>query len=857
MRNTWVCCALAIGVRVCSSIVLTSGSSAQAEHAFNGPYTGPNLNRIAFPIGGMGAGMYALEGSGAISHMSVQHHMDFFNEPACFAAISLAGEGPTSRVARVLEGPVPDWKFFGRPAAAQGGEGRTYGFPRFRQCAFTARFPFATVALRDKAVPLEVEITGWSPFTPPDPDPASLPVGALEYRLRNTSARAQRGVFSFNTRNFMGNPANVNNLNRGSIGALDGGFILYAASDTNRAQQGAFAVFTDDPAVKVDHCWFRGEWWDPLTIAWNHVATGRISENPPVPTNAPGASLSVPFELKPGEARTIRLYTCWYVPTSTLTFGRPPPRDPASAKASRATYVPWYATSFDSIHAIAHYWQAHYGELRDRSACFRDAFYDTTLAPEALEAAAAGLTILKSPTVLRQFDGRLWGWEGNTDTEGSCGGSCAHVWNYAQALCHLFPSLERGLRETGFSEGQYEDGKQDTRVNLPITPHGDDFDTADGHLGSILKAYREWRIAGDPAWLARWWPRIRTAMDYAIRTWDPRETGLPEEKQFNTYDIYYYGPNGQCGSFYLGALAAACRMGQAVGAEADVARYAALLAKGRRRMEAELFNGEYFIQVVRTNGLAQNFEPINPEDQSAFYQAVAAEVNREGPRYQYGTGCLSDGVLGLWLARMCGIDEDLVDPEKVRRHALAAYRYNLRPDLSQHANPQRPAFAIGNDGGLLLCSWPRGGKPLLPFPYSDEVWTGTEYQLAAHLMLLGCREEGLEIVRLARARYDGVRRNPFDEYECGHWYARAMSSYGLLQAFSGARYDAVEKTLHLQPPARGNFRAFLATATGYGTVGVRRGKPFVEVREGAIDVQRIDYTPVRRRSDRTPEPSGP
>lgn len=841
MRGVLVNC-----LRACGAAMLAAGAVVQAEHAFDGSYTGANLSRVAFPIGGMGAGMYCLEGYGAVSHLSVQHHMDAGNEPACFAAVSLDGADATSRLTRVLEGPIPDWKYLGLPGAAVGGEGRTYGFPRFRECAFIARFPFATVALRDKAVPLEVEITGWSPFTPPDPDPASLPAGALEYQLRNTSSRSLRGVFSFNTRNFMG---------KGSIGPIAGGFVLYTAAGAEREQRGAFAVFTDAPGAKVDHCWFRGEWWDPLTIAWNNVAAGRVIENPPVPTNAPGASLSLPFELKPGESRTIRLLTCWYVPTSTLTFGRPPPRDTASAKA-RATYVPWYATQFSDIQAIADYWQTHYRELRDRSACFRDAFYDTTLAPEALEAAAANLAILKSPTVLRQFDGRLWGWEGNTDTEGSCGGSCAHVWNYAQALCHLFPSLERGLRETGFSEGQYEDGKQDTRVNLPITPHGDDFDTADGHLGSILKAYREWRIAGDTAWLERWWPRIRTALDYAIRTWDPRETGLPEEKQFNTYDIYYYGPNGQCGSFYLGALAAACRMGQAVGAEADVARYAALLAKGRRRMEAELFNGEYFIQVVRTNGLAQDFEPINPEGQSPAYQPVATEVNREGPKYQYGTGCLSDGVLGLWMARMCGIDEDLVDPGKVRSHALAAYRHNLRPDLSQHANPQRPTFAIGNDGGLLMCSWPRGGKPLLPFPYSDEVWTGTEYQLASHLMLLGCREEGLEIVRRARGRYDGVRRNPFDEYECGHWYARAMSSYGLLQAFSGTRYDAVEKTLYLHPTARGSFRAFLATATGYGTVGVRRGKPYLEVREGTIDVQRIDYTPYRRWSPQTAESSG-
>jgi hypothetical protein len=66
-----------------------------------------------------------------------------------------------------------------------------------------------------------------------------------------------------------------------------------------------------------------------------------------------------------------------------------------------------------------------------------------------------------------------------------------------------------------------------------------------------------------------------------------------------------------------------------------------------------------------------------------------------------------------------------------------------------------------------------------------------------------------------------------------------MSSYGLLQAWSGARYDAVEKILYLRPAIKGDFRCFLSTATGYGTVGVKNGKPFVEVKSGQIEVQGI------------------
>ena len=73
---------------------------------------------------------------------------------------------------------------------------------------------------------------------------------------------------------------------------------------------------------------------------------------------------------------------------------------------------------------------------------------------------AANLTILKSPTVLRQADGRLWAWEGCSDNAGCCPGSCTHVWNYAQAIPHLFPALERTLRETEFGPSQDDRGHQ-------------------------------------------------------------------------------------------------------------------------------------------------------------------------------------------------------------------------------------------------------------------------------------------------------------------------------------------------------------------------------------------------------------
>jgi hypothetical protein len=99
--------------------------------------------------------------------------------------------------------------------------------------------------------------------------------------------------------------------------------------------------------------------------------------------------------------------------------------------------------------------------------------------------------------------------------------------------------------------------------------------------------------------------------------------------------------------------------------------------------------------------------------------------------------------------------------------------------------------------------------------------------------------EGLEIVRTCRKRYDGRIRNPFDEYECGHWYGRAMSSYGLIQGLTGIQYDAVDKELRIDSKIGTDFKCFIATESGFGLTGLKRGKPFMEVRYGYIDVKSV------------------
>lgn len=817
-----------------SSCKVKENPVVKPGHVFNGPYTGEYLNRIAFPIGGIGAGMFCIEGTGAISHMSVRNRPEVYNEPQMFAAVSVKG---LENGALVIEGQVPDWKKFGNPNSGNGSPGSTAGLPRFEEAEFTARFPFADIKLKDKDMPLEVNISGWSPFIPTDADNSSLPAGAIEYTFQNTGNSKIDAVFSYNSVNFMSVPDG-----KPSIKPMTNGFILSEVGAKDKPEtKGDFAIFTNEPGTIVDYCWFRGGWWDPLTMTWNTISKGETRSTPAISQSAPGASLFVPFTLKKGESKKIRLMMVWYVPDTDLKYGqdtkdvKPECTDP-SCSCKLPYYKPWYSGKFTDINDIANYWKTNYDDLLKKSQLFSNSFYSSTLPPEVLEAVSANLGILKSPTVLRQPDGKLWCWEGCSDNSGCCAGTCQHVWNYAQAIPHLFPSLERTLRQTEFNESQDKEGHQTFRSALPIRPVATTFYAAsDGQLGGIMKVYRDWHISGNTEWMKKLFPKVVESMDYCISTWDPRNTGTLEEPHHNTYDIEFWGPDGMCTSFYLGALRAITEMGNALGQ--DMKKYDDLYKKGRLALENDLYNGEYFIQKIKWQGLKA------PDPVKASYGAWNTDysdeakviLQKEGPKYQYGKGCLADGILGAWIGKVCGLG-NFIDSAKVASHLNSVFKYNFRESLINHSNPQRPSYALGNEGGLLLCTWPGGEMLSLPFPYSNEVWTGFEYQVASHLMMNGETEKGLKIVRTARGRYDGRVRNPFDEYECGHWYARALSSYALLQGMTGVRYDALSRKMYMRS-GTGDFTSFISTETGFGNTGIKNGKPFLNVVYGEIPVK--------------------
>ncbi len=385
---------------------------------------------------------------------------------------------------------------------------------------------------------------------------------------------------------------------------------------------------------------------------------------------------------------------------------------------------------------------------------------------------------------------------------------------------HLAPG-ESATRDTDFAINTRNDGDMAFRTALPLEPIvlWDFKPAADGQMGSIMKVYREWLLCGDLKWLRKLWPEVKRALEYAWRgpngnpnaAWDPDGDGVMEGEQHNTYDIEFYGPNTMCGSLYLGALRVCEEMAHALGENATADEYHTRYQRGRVRLDQELWNGEYYVQ--REPPVDQIVEV---DHGTQPWHASAYVPGESELRYQYGRGCLSDQLLGAWFGEVVGLD-DLLPRDRVQASLASIFRYNWRADLGDHANTQR-TYALNDEAGLLLCSWPLGERPTQPFPYSDEVWTGIEYQVAAHLIYAGLIDEGLTIVHGLRNRHDGERRNPWNEFECGNHYARAMASWSLLLALSGFHYNAPRSTISFAPVINNNaFRSFFSTGTSWGS----------------------------------------
>jgi non-lysosomal glucosylceramidase len=821
-------------------------------------YTGERLKYISFPLGGIGTGSVSLTGSGRLIDWSIRNRpaINQFNGYSHFA-IKAEQDGKLLD-ARVLNGPyegIPS----GSPSARKfdgfgfgANRDSMAGVPHFDDVSFIGRFPVAEIEFHHASFPGRVRMTAFSPFIPHNDRDSSMPVALFEFSIENNTGAPIDYTFGSTLGNY-GCDSGVHTFSR-----KNGLSILHftSADPGSPEQRGDLAIVTDGDDVEHVDYHFRGQWFDSLARYWREFAqAGRLRElryeKPRAVRNMfqqpEHGTLAVRIRVMPGEMRQVRFTISWNYPFGSIYwFDRDQPGSPPFA-GTPPTWKNYYATQWTDSAASGADAFKRWETLEAQTFAFRDSLFGSSLPPEIIDAVSGTLGILRSATLIRLEGGEIWGWEGQHIQEGSCEGSCTHVWNYQQALANLFPALERTLRETELTYNQLPNGGLTFRQRLPL---GSGFDIigpcADGHFGAIVKVYREWKNLGDDTWLKRYWPNIRRAIEYTWLPdnpdkWDPHKTGVLWGRQHHTLDMELFGPSSWLTTMYLAALRAAAIMADAMSDREFATECRDLAAKGGAYVDRELFNGRYYAQKLDLSDRSV----LTPFDQhrkagvlnEPFMEAYWSEEYGE-IKYQIGEGCLTDQILGQWHADIAGLG-DLLAPNNVQTALKTVFDENYRPSLRDHFNPCR-IYAYEDESGLLNCTWPEGTtKPALPVPYAEEVWTGLEYMMASHLIQRGLVDEGLTVVRAARARHDGSRRNPWNDMECGSYYIRALSSYALINAYAGLSFDQRCGEIGFRPARPGDGAYFWSAGRGWGVVELAGSTVTLKVKGGELAVSKL------------------
>ena len=830
-------------------------------------YDQEHLSRIALPLGGIGTGTISLGGRGDLRDWEVMNRpAKGFSPAGGFFALwaKPAGGKP---VTRALEGPLPESAYEGH----SGSPAANSGLPRFRKCSFAAAYPLGQVMLSDPDVPLDVRLEAFNPMVPVDPDASGIPVAILRYVLVNKTARSVTATVCGSVPNFVG-PADAAAQRKNRFKKARGvqGLVLGAKGLSRQSERyGTMALATTASAgVTCRTAWgYSGvlDFWDDLSD------DGRLDERKAAKNDIPFASLAARVTVPPRGSKAVTFLVAWHFP-NRLTW-TPAAQDESACCSggdciNPADYVGnYYCTQYKDAWDVVAKTAPRLKALEADTCKFVGAFCRSDLPAVAKEAALYTLTALRTQTTFRTEDGLFWGFEGCGDTSGCCHGNCNHVWNYEQGTAFLYGGLARKMREVEFLHATRDTGHMSFRVSLPIDRAQEAFmAAADGQMGCLMRLYRDWQLSGDDAMLREIWPKAKKVLAFAWVPggWDADQDGVMEGCQHNTMDVEYYGPNPQMTGWYLGALRACEEMARYLGDDDFADRCRRLFDSGSKWMDENLFNGDYYEHQIRPARKESNVAP------GLKYSPVGP--NLHDPQMQLGPGCLIDQLVGQYMAHVLGLGY-LHKPRQVRKTLGSIAKYNRREGFWSHFNNMR-TYALNDETALVMADYTHCRRPKRPFPYYNEVMTGFEYAAAVGMLQEGMTAEGLRCIADVRSRYDGKKRSPFNEAECGHHYARAMTAWAAVLALTGFHYSGVTGTLEFaatdkasevfwsngyawgtfrQKPARsgcrveitvlyGSLRIRRLILAGVGTIEIKPGKTVGKGRTARLTVKRASKT---------------
>jgi uncharacterized protein (DUF608 family) len=792
-------------------------------------YTGDRLRAVAMPLGGLGTGTIALAGDGSLRQWQIHNQVNHLGlVPDTFFAVWTKGywvkglKPPIAAVSRVLQSAAL-YDSDGPPAPPTSNDHVVptahrkllEQLPGVADITYTGEYPIAELSYHDPELPLEITLEAFNPFIPLNSKDSALPAILFNFTVHNPTDRTLSASVAASLQNavgwdgvapisdnhcqlYGGNVNGISRLNNQTIVTMSNAWL---PGDDSR--NGTMALAVDAPDAT-----YLTQWADRDTFWEDFSADGELANVTDSSPSAAGSTwngaLAVPFVLSPGESRTVRFTLAWHFPNRYVNWSQVNYFEFMDTKSKfwlGNQYNNWFRSALD----VVSYVDTNRERLTAETRQARDTLFDSSLPAPLIDAVTSQMSIARTPTCFWIEDGNFYGFEGCNGAstprwdpvEGSCPLNCTHVWNYEMSLARLFPDLERTMRDTEWRIQQHPSGFLPHRVIMPtylprpwdIQIGGPANPALDGLFGAFLKTYREYLASGDDAWLAATWPNLKLAMDHVWTEHDPNKSGVIAGEQPNTYDISIYGVNTFIGTLYLAALRVMEELARRQGETEYADDLRAVFERGRAQLEAQVWNGEYYVQDV-------DFEQF--------------------PEQNWGQGCHADQLLGQWWAHLLGLGH-LLEPDHVRSAAKAIVAHNFRTDFRGFVQAPR-VYCTEDDQGLLICTWPNGGRPEVVTQYSDEVWTGIEYAVAGVLLQEGEPELAMQVISAVRDRYDGSKQNPWNDIECGDHYVRAMSSWGLLEAASGYHYDAAAATVAFAPViGAGDFRAPFVTRDGWGT----------------------------------------
>lgn len=765
-------------------------------------YSGQELVYIGMPIGGITAGQVYLGGDGKLWLWKIfnSQHNGTIEKATRFNGRRIRSRDGSNYVIPIEQDSPLEQGF--KIKIKQGSEQteRTLDRNGFDNITFKGQYPMANVSYQDEKLPVNIELTAFSPFIPLDWESSSYPATVMRYKVKNTSGSTVECSFTGWLENVChidtGDPLKTKIRNR--LIQKEGNTLIIFDAPSKLADNKNSA---HDPEQQRDY----GSMSLLIRNADGNVKYS-LGDRGPMPIDSDATKeyvallkersigkLEKVFELASGEEKTVEFVLGWYFP-NLYPFEW---RDYSDQFKGR-----FYKNQFEDAAAVAFDLASKLDGFFERTQLWVKTYYEESTLPHwFLNRTFINLSILATDTCYRLENGHFWAWEG----VGCCPGTCTHVWHYAQGVGRVFPGIERNLREqTDFVVMDKNSGKIDFRAGIANR------DAADGQAGIIMRAYRDHQMSKDDSYLKNNWDNVKTALDYLIDMdkEDQKADGMIYGEQHNTLDAEWYGNIPVITSLYLCALACGQKMAKEMNDSAFEAKCRTILEKGKKNIES-LFSQEYGYFI-------QNEDPKHSD-------AIGI-----------GTGCYIDQVFGQGWAFQVGLGR-LFDETMNKKSLNALWKHNYVPDMGPYRASLpvdlagRP-YALDGEAGLVMCTWPNGGRKKdwekhWQYGYFNECMTGFEYQAASHMMWEGggLIEKSLAITRSVHDRYHPLRRNPYNEIECSDHYARAMASYGVYVAICGFEYHGPKGYLAFDPRIqKDDFKAAFVASEGWGSFSQKK-----------------------------------